>query len=524
MIKQCKICGKDFETKTNRSVCYDKHIRICKICGKEFEVNSWPYTQVTCGKDSCRLALVRNSKTLRKCEYCGKEFVAESPHQKYCKYHIKKCVICGKEFKVSIKDIDNQTCGSKECIQMLREQTNEAKFGTKNPMQNPDTVDKMKQNNLEKYGKEWIVMEGENKEKQHSTMQSKYGYMYTSQVPKFKDQARNTMLTKYGGEYTMTSPTLREQVIQTNLQRYGVPFYCMTDDYQKYQRNLISSVNKKFAEKLESVGLKISFEKRIGNRQFDLEVVGQNILVEINPTITHNSYMSIFNKESHGLDRMYHFNKSMLASSTGYRCIHVFDWDDQDKIVNVLNPSKITLYARNLTVKEVSDPQCKEFEVKYHLQNSCKNQSVKYGLFDDNELVEIMTFGKPRYTQQYEWELLRLCTSSDCAVVGGAEKLFKHFIQEHDPKSIISYCDLSKFNGDVYQRLGMELDHISPPAKIWSNGTERITDNLLRQRGYDQLFNTNYGKGTSNEALILENGWLPVYDCGQAVYIFHSDV
>ena len=26
-----------------------------------------------------------------------------------------------------------------------------------------------------------------------------------------------------------------------------------------------------------------------------------------------------------------------------------------------------------------------------------------------------------------------------------------------------------------------------------------IIDNLLRQRGFDQLFGTNYGKGTSNE-------------------------
>ena len=33
-------------------------------------------------------------------------------------------------------------------------------------------------------------------------------------------------------------------------------------------------------------------------------------------------------------------------------------------------------------------------------------------------------------------------------------------------------------------------------------------------------FGTNYGKGTSNEQLMLDNGWLPVYDCGQAVYEF----
>ena len=42
------------------------------------------------------------------------------------------------------------------------------------------------------------------------------------------------------------------------------------------------------------------------------------------------------------------------------------------------------------------------------------------------------------------------------------------------------------------------------PSKHWYhlNSKRHITDNLLRQRGYDQLFNTNYGKNTSNKDLI----------------------
>ena len=58
------------------------------------------------------------------------------------------------------------------------------------------------------------------------------------------------------------------------------------------------------------------------------------------------------------------------------------------------------------------------------------------------------------------------------------------------------------------------------PQEIWSKGTQKITANLLRARGYDQLFGTNYGKGTSNDQLMLEHGWLPVYDCGQKVYVY----
>ena len=64
----------------------------------------------------------------------------------------------------------------------------------------------------------------------------------------------------------------------------------------------------------------------------------------------------------------------------------------------------------------------------------------------------------------------------------------------------------------------MKMIRKSPPQEIWSRDTDKVTANLLRQRGYDQLFNANYGKNTSNEQLMLEHGWLPVYDCGQCVY------
>ena len=64
-----------------------------------------------------------------------------------------------------------------------------------------------------------------------------------------------------------------------------------------------------------------------------------------------------------------------------------------------------------------------------------------------------MTFGKPRYNNKYQWELLRLCTQPKYRVVGGASKLFQYFIKIYNPESIISYCDRSKFNGSVYENI-----------------------------------------------------------------------
>ena len=53
------------------------------------------------------------------------------------------------------------------------------------------------------------------------------------------------------------------------------------------------------------------------------------------------------------------------------------------------------------------------------------------------------------------------------------------------------------------------------------NGPKHITNNLLRLQGFDRLFNTNFGKNTSNIDLILEAGYLPIYDCGQKIFIFN---
>lgn len=522
MIKSCKLCGKLFETTKNTDVCPDVHTRECEICGKEFTLK-WPYNQKTCNDSKCRAQHTRNvaNSKVRTCELCGKEFIPSSPRQKYCKGpHTRICEFCGKEYVYTQNTLHSRTCGSQECKKKLRARTNLELYGVDNAMKNKEIQQRLHDNNVAKYDVGNALQRPEVKQKLMNTMLKKYGQSTNLTTPEFQEVFKQAMIERHGGQYTMNCPELRCKVVSTMLQRYGVPYYCMTDDYHKHQEHLISKINKKFGDLLENSNIPYKFEKCISNRQFDIQLLNSNVLLEIDPSITHNSYMSVFNKDSSGLDRNYHSEKSKLAKEYGFRCIHVFDWDDWNKVIQLIQPSE-KLFAKNLELKEVNQEECDTFEFKYHFQGSCRNQEIKLGLYKNDEFVQIMTFGKPRYNKKYQWELLRLCTNPKYHVVGGAEKLFKHFMKLHPNESIISYCDLSKFSGEVYTRLGMKLDHVSPPAKNWSKDNRRITDNLLRQRGYDQLFKTNYGKGTSNEQLMLENGWLPVYDCGQAVFVYN---
>ena len=451
-----------------------------------------------------------------------------------------------------------------ECRDEIREKkkaTNLEKYGVEWAAQTSEVKEKSKQTCLEKYGVENGNQAKEVREKTKQYFIDKYGVENYSQTTECKEKVaitwknkseedidkiltkrKNTNLEKYGAEYPQTTTEIKEKIRrtnlerygkssgfnyekikQTNLEKYGVAYTCLLPQCQN-KGGMISKINLRFKAKLDELGIKNELEFRLENKSYDIKC--DNVLIEINPTFTHNSskveWKGKFKIEPK--EEGYHQEKTIVANKNGYRCIHIWDWDDEDKLLEILKEKK-TLYARNLIIGKVSKKDTTSFLEKYHLQNSCNGQEICLGLYKNSELIEIMTFGKPRYNKHYEWELLRLCTKSEYKVVGGAEKLFKYFIKQYNPKSIISYCDNSKFSGNVYLKLGMKLKTFGQPSKHWFNifTFRHITDNLLRQRGYSQLHkDTIHQKGESNELLMLENGYLEMYDCGQSTYTWKN--
>lgn len=474
------------------------------------------------------------------CEECGKSFIPRCGTQRYCSGpHTTYCKICGKSIEYMCSPKEKPKCCSQSCINELKRRTVFEKYGVDNVNQLQAVKDKISRKNsseavkekrkktcLERYGVDNVSKSDIVKDKIKDTFLARYGKSNAMQIQKFKDkydwdsiiQKRcNTMMERYGVTYSLDIPEVKQRVKDVHMKKYGVPYFVMTEAYRHPAKsNVISKINQKFSNDLACNGIINQLEFPVGDNVYDIWVKNSNILIEINPTYTHNSFGNHWNKE--GLKSNYHLMKTKNAELNNYRCIHVFDWDNIEAIINQLLLDRTTIYARNCSIRIVDSRTAVEFESLNHLQGSCKGQAVCLGLYDDMQLIQIMTFGKPRYNRNYQWELLRLCTRSGYRIVGGASKLFKYFIETYSPQSIISYCDRSKFTGEVYETLGMKLHHMTEPAKIWSKGVKKVTDNLLRQRGFDQLFDANYGKGTSNEELMLQHGWLPIYDCGQAVY------
>lgn len=448
------------------------------------------------------------------CSLHGKEIEQKTKKNKFLKYgdanynnreQFKKT--CFEKYGV------NAPLQSKEIMKKL-ENTNEKKYGVKQVFELEEIKDKRKSTWLKKHGVDCVFKSEKIKEKIKQTNLENLGVEYPMQSEIVKNKSKETCLKKYGVDYPSKDKTTKEHIKQTNLKKYGVEWFCMHPNARLYSSNN-SKPNLCFEKKLKENN--ISYEREFPLTKYSYDFKVGSILVEINPTITHNSYLNIFKGEPKKPN--YHLNKTNKAKENGFHCIHVWDWDDEDKIVNLLKP-KETLYARNLSLMEVDEKTANTFLNKNHLQNMCRGQLIRIGLFLNDELVQLITFGKPRYNKNYEWELLRLCTKNGYAVVGGANKLFSHFIKIHNPKTVISYCDLSKFDGDVYKILGFDLSNVTKPAKHWWDGKTHITDDLLMQRDFDQLFGANYGKGTNNEELMINHKFLPVYDCGQSVWVY----
>ena len=458
------------------------------------------------------------------CKFCGKSFIPNSNNQQYCKNpHYRNCPVCGKVYlEDNVENLKRPPVAcSYECRAKLTKKTSMVKYGIPAPGNTSEARKKASETMMRNLGVPYAMMSEAVKEKAKITNNMRYGHDNAGSSYEIINKRMKTNRQRYGDILPFNRPESYAKQRATMKQRYGYPHFVMCPRFtelSKYQR--ISKLNQRISELLNAAGISHELEFRIDYRSafkiYDFRL-SNNILLEINPTFTHTCVPTFLNPS--GYNKYYHADKSRIAAHAGYRCIHIFDWDDIDKIIAMLAPNK-HIYARNLDIWYINKSYGDSFLKQNHLQGTCKGQLLYLGLVDSNtkQLYQLMTFGRSRYSKRHDVELLRLCTLSGYRVIGGASKLFKFATQNYGLSNIISYCDTSKFTGDVYTKIGMTELRQTPPNKHWSKGSQHITDNLLRQRGFDQLFNTNYGKGTSNEQLMLEHGWLPVYDCGQKVY------
>lgn len=204
--------------------------------------------------------------------------------------------------------------------------------------------------------------------------------------------------------------------------------------------------------------------------ELDIYVPSKKLAIEFNGTYWHSSLMK---------NKNYHFNKSILAEKAGIRLIHIYEyeWTDpimQQKIKMMLNIAlgrcNNKIYARQCTIKQITNKEASVLNNQIHLQGH-RNAQVTYGLFYEDKLVQLMSFSHTKYNKNLkssdDWEIIRGCPGSNNIVIGGVSKLLKHFIRQHHPATIFSYCDFNKFNGKSYENAGMAFIGYTGPDMKW---------------------------------------------------------
>ena len=91
--------------------------------------------------------------------------------------------------------------------------------------------------------------------------------------------------------------------------------------------------------------------------QYDFKI--GNLLIEINPSVTHNITRGIRNGQAPVKDKDYHKRKSIFAAKHGYICICVWDWIDRYDIIEKIKSN----YYDNYSIKFI-DPRKYIYDLK----------------------------------------------------------------------------------------------------------------------------------------------------------------
>ena len=374
--------------------------------------------------------------------------------------------------------------------------TNLKKYGVDNPMKSNEIKEKAFNTNLKKYGVKSVTSSSEIRSKMVSTLMQKYGVDNPNKIPSVKEKKQIAQRKKYSEIVNNNvDPTIVNVVVETakllESNNNRKPTSKELANYLNYSHiyiqkivkdnNLQSYVDFKPYSSIYEIEI-IEFIKSFSDTtiirndkniifpyELDIYLPEYNIAIEFNGDYWHSSLYHPKN---------YHLKKSICCDEKGIRLIQIYEheWDD-DRTKNIIksmiktslgNSTKI--YARNCIIKKITNSIAKPFNEEHHLQGH-RNASVTYGLYYNDELVQLMSFSKNR---KYEWEIIRGCPGSNNVVVGGVSKLFKHFIKEYNPKEIFSYCDFNKFDGRGYLSIGMKfIGYTGPDLSYIINGETR---------------------------------------------------
>lgn len=477
-----------------------------------------------------------------------------------------------KMIKTNLEKYGTEYTNQLDFVLEKRKQTNLEKYGTEHPMLSKDVSNKLvgrKYPNKKKFVRDEKAV----REKIVKTMMERYGSVSYLGTEECKRKTKETLIKKYGVENTAQIPSAREKKKQTMLAKYGVENYKQTEIFKERQNdknqyfhilndkeNLINFLKEKEVELGKKITIieiseimnysqwhinryikqfdlydyiechwtrsqyedeiiewlssfnisNIENNKKFGRYEIDIFLPDYNIGIEFNGSYWHSE----LNKPNN-----YHQKKYNALKEHDIFIYNVFEheWKQEDlkekiksQIKNILNLNSRKLYARKCVIKEITTDISSDFLDHNHIQGK-DSSKIKLGLFYEEELVSVMTFTKPRFNENYDWELSRFCCLRDTTVIGASSKLFKYFVKNYlgENQSVISYSDIGKTTGKMYEMLGFKLIRISSPNYVWWK---------------HKNIKSRYQCMMKNEIDTMhEAGFIRIFDSGNKVWVYNQN-
>lgn len=576
----CKLCGKPFHPKNvNQVYCDNQHFASCKYCGNLFLVDDPSNIPKTCSEE-CRYKLAKQNTDLEaslhkmqetmmakygvdnamKLSSTKDKIKTTNTHRYGAEYYTQTI-----QYKDQLKRTSQMKYGVDHPLQSnevidKRNQTVQETYGVDNVAKSSEVKQRIKNTIQQKYGVDNISQSSEIRDKIQKHNLEKYGVSHPMMLPEFQAKAAATNEVRYGRkaytqqhitnienwyrfvdnpqEYVSTiyqyRPTSRQLAEDLGVDVSTVDVYlCKNDAYGCIRRAkslMEEEITNQIHTWLPDCEIINNIRSVIDGLELDIYLPEYKLAIECNPTCTHNSSTSDpwgGPPKSHS----YHKRKSDLCEEKGIFLYHVFgyDWTAHKDVVlsmlgNLLHVNQNKVYARKCTLREVSPADAINFLNQNHRQGAA-NSKIRLGLYYQDELVSLMTFSKMRNSigTGHEdlsecWELVRFCSKLSTTVVGGANKLFQHFINLMNPEQVRSFSDRAHTKGTLYEKLGFHEVRRSTAGYVWVNVASDVAYNRVNAQKKNIrrfLHDETLDIANKSEKEIMEShGYVRVYDSG----------
>jgi G:T-mismatch repair DNA endonuclease (very short patch repair protein) len=544
---------------------------ICSVCGNESRNTFKDYYNFTNGLLDdfycVKCKIVKSEKT------CLLKYGVKNPMQNDLVKKLLKNKILDKygvdhysktdDFKVKFKKTSNQ------------------KYKCDNPFSNNDVKEEIRKTNNKNFGVDYPMQSDTIRKKSKTTCIEKYGQETYSKTDECKKKIVSSSLENYGVDNPMKSKIIKKKIVDNCIKEHGVTHLSKTDDFKikiknhrerltyekfkyllRYDYDVLSYSNENFSiihkdcgttfsiykgliiarnrlgvticTSCNKVGLQyssieselirflddnnISYIKNdrsiLSGQELDVYLPDQKIAIEVNGLYWHSELYK---------DKKYHLNKTIKCNKLDINLIHIWedDWKNKKDIIKSIILNKVgyirkKIFARKCIVRSVNSKDSRKFLDDNHIQGF-SSSSTKLGLYYDDKLVSLMTFGY-RYTNgKLEYELIRFCNIINTIVIGSASKLFNYMLNSLDVSEVISYADISIFSGSIYDILGFKKHSLSSPNYFWIvDGVKKHRFNFSKKK----LVSKGFDKNKTEVEIMHDQGYYRVFSCGQEKWIY----